>query len=114
MRDRPGGWLEGLHSWLLLPGVDGAGGAWAQLGMAGVTLKLRFLLPAWLRWRRKGRRQSEDSEHYVDFMWTFRKDYENCYENVPFEKNQDKLKNPHRKISQALPNPYQTHGDPRP
>ena len=66
-------------------------GTRTELKMSRVTLKLRFLLPSWLRVKRKERRQSEDSENYVDFMWTFRKDYENCYENVPFEKTQDNI-----------------------
>ena len=57
--------------------------------MSCVTINFRLLLPNWLRSKKRERKFEDEAENYIDLYWSFQPDYENQYDNVPEEKDEE-------------------------
>ena len=74
--------------------------------MSCVTIKFSFLLPSWLRGKKRETKVEDESGNYVDLYWSFQPDYENQYDDVPLEEERESFGNIYDDVpleSQSLP-----------
>ena len=74
--------------------------------MSCVTIKFSFLLPSWLRGKKRETKVEDESGNYVDLYWSFQPDYENQYDAVPLEEENETFGNIYDDVpfeTQSLP-----------
>ena len=74
--------------------------------MSCVTIKFSFLLPSWLRGKKREAKVEDESGNYVDLYWSFQPDYENQYDDVPLEEERESFGNIYDDVpfeTQSLP-----------
>ena len=74
--------------------------------MSCVTIKFSFLLPSWLRGKKREKNVEDESGNYVDLYWSFQPDYENQYDAVPLEEENESFGNIYDDVpfeTQSLP-----------